>query len=190
MAQWSVTFDLVSPATLSGSPSYLSRVLSHQKGLASESPAVSADVQYIQEIMRRFRQLSPDGTECSCLKAVILFKPGTWLMTNITCYVKSNKPYEIMRWTYDRNTWADWRATSWNASRPGPMYSEWLCSTQASSTSHSIWSLPATIALHSQYRSVHGGKALLSRHHRWHSNWKATGRHVQYGKVWLKSCEY
>lgn len=73
MAQWSVTFDLVSP-TLSGGPSYLNRVLAHHK---TSEPAMSADLQYIQEIMRRFRQLSPDGTECSCLKAIILFKPGT-----------------------------------------------------------------------------------------------------------------
>ena len=29
-----------------------------------------------QEIMGRFRQLSPDGSECGCMKAVILFTPG------------------------------------------------------------------------------------------------------------------
>ena len=26
--------------------------------------------------MCRFRQLSPDVTECGCLKAIVLFKPG------------------------------------------------------------------------------------------------------------------
>jgi hypothetical protein len=31
-----------------------------------------------QEIMGRFRQLSPDGSECGCMKAVILFTPGKW----------------------------------------------------------------------------------------------------------------
>ncbi len=30
----------------------------------------------MMEIMSRFRQLSPDGTECGCLKAIVLFKPG------------------------------------------------------------------------------------------------------------------
>jgi len=75
MAQWSVTFDMVSP-TLAGGPTYLNRVLAHNK--ATSDPTMSADLQYIQEIMRRFRQLSPDGTECSCLKAIILFKPGKY----------------------------------------------------------------------------------------------------------------
>lgn len=26
--------------------------------------------------MSRFRQTSPDGSECGCLKAIVLFKPG------------------------------------------------------------------------------------------------------------------
>jgi hypothetical protein len=33
-----------------------------------------------QEIMGRFRQLSPDGSECGCMKAVILFTPGKWFV--------------------------------------------------------------------------------------------------------------
>ncbi|KAG8225436.1 hypothetical protein J437_LFUL004436 [Ladona fulva] len=31
----------------------------------------------IEEIMGRFRQLSPDGSECGCMKAVVLFSPET-----------------------------------------------------------------------------------------------------------------
>ncbi|XP_015786062.1 nuclear receptor subfamily 2 group E member 1 isoform X1 [Tetranychus urticae] len=72
MAQWSVTFDVVSP-TSPGGPSYVNRAIIQSK--ATDNPEMSIDVQYIQEIMRRFRQLSPDGTECSCLKAVVLFRP-------------------------------------------------------------------------------------------------------------------
>ena len=34
-----------------------------------------------QEIMSRFRQIFPDGTECGCLKTIVLFKPG-----NIPCF--------------------------------------------------------------------------------------------------------
>ena len=30
----------------------------------------------IQELMSRYRQLSPDGSECGCLKAIAVFKPG------------------------------------------------------------------------------------------------------------------
>ena len=26
--------------------------------------------------MSRFRQIFPDGTECGCLKTIVLFKPG------------------------------------------------------------------------------------------------------------------
>ncbi|XP_054163750.1 protein dissatisfaction-like [Oppia nitens] len=73
MAQWSVTLDLVSP--MPGAPTYLSRAITNFK--SNDTPNMSADIQYIQEIMRRFRQLSPDGTECSCLKAIVLFKPET-----------------------------------------------------------------------------------------------------------------
>jgi len=29
-----------------------------------------------QELMGRYRQLSPDGSECGCLKAIAVFKPG------------------------------------------------------------------------------------------------------------------
>ncbi|XP_028969076.1 photoreceptor-specific nuclear receptor-like [Galendromus occidentalis] len=35
------------------------------------------EIHYVQDVMRRLRQLSPDDTECSCLKAIVLFKPET-----------------------------------------------------------------------------------------------------------------
>ncbi len=31
--------------------------------------------------MSRFRQISPDVTECGCLKAIVLFKPGKAALT-------------------------------------------------------------------------------------------------------------
>ena len=34
------------------------------------------EIKTMVEVMGRFRQLSPDGTECGCLKAIVLFKPG------------------------------------------------------------------------------------------------------------------
>lgn len=76
MAQWSVSLE-ASSLLMPGSPAYLTRAIANQKG--NESSAMATDLAYIQEIMKRFRQLSPDGTECSCLKAVILFKPGETL---------------------------------------------------------------------------------------------------------------
>jgi hypothetical protein len=33
--------------------------------------------------MGRFRQLSPDGSECGCMKAVILFTPGKLLYSHL-----------------------------------------------------------------------------------------------------------
>ena len=33
-------------------------------------------MQLEQELMGRYRQLSPDGSECGCLKAIAVFKPG------------------------------------------------------------------------------------------------------------------
>ncbi|KAJ8953755.1 hypothetical protein NQ318_015411 [Aromia moschata] len=33
-----------------------------------------------QEIMCRFRQISPDGSECGCMKAILLFTPGLYFL--------------------------------------------------------------------------------------------------------------
>ena len=73
MAQLSITFNIISSA-LPDSPTYFNRAISQSK--ASENREMAIDVQCIQDIMQRFRQLSPDGTECSCLKALVLFRPG------------------------------------------------------------------------------------------------------------------
>lgn len=32
--------------------------------------------------MSRFRQLSPDGGECGCMKAIVLFRPGNNLQNS------------------------------------------------------------------------------------------------------------
>ncbi|XP_054707071.1 protein dissatisfaction-like [Uloborus diversus] len=72
MAQWSVTLDLL--GSLPRPPLALTRATAEQKG---EETANLVDMHYVQEVMRRFRQLSPDATECSCLKAIVLFRPET-----------------------------------------------------------------------------------------------------------------
>ena len=38
----------------------------------------ASEVATIQDVLRRFRHLNPDTTECGCLKAVVLFKPGEY----------------------------------------------------------------------------------------------------------------
>ncbi|XP_075553558.1 nuclear receptor dissatisfaction [Dermacentor variabilis] len=85
MAQWSVAADIVSslPGLKGGggpSPTAAASLRLHQSdGLDGppSSPQHAAELHYIQDVMRRLRQLSPDDTECSCLKAVVLFKPET-----------------------------------------------------------------------------------------------------------------
>lgn len=37
---------------------------------------IMEDVRVLQEIIERFKELAPDGTECGCLKAIALLKPG------------------------------------------------------------------------------------------------------------------
>ncbi|XP_022241692.1 nuclear receptor subfamily 2 group E member 1-like [Limulus polyphemus] len=74
MAQWSVTSDILS--TLPGPKLTALRTGSDPKPGELQSQHAS-DVHYIQDVMRRYRQLSPDFTECSCLKAIVLFKPET-----------------------------------------------------------------------------------------------------------------
>ncbi|XP_077541875.1 nuclear receptor dissatisfaction isoform X2 [Haemaphysalis longicornis] len=87
MAQWSVAADLMSslPGLKGGhssSPptSAAAALRLHPSSLDAAldgSPQHAAELHYIQDVMRRLRQLSPDDTECSCLKAVVLFKPET-----------------------------------------------------------------------------------------------------------------
>ncbi|OXA56108.1 Nuclear receptor subfamily 2 group E member 1 [Folsomia candida] len=66
LAQWSIPLDL--PALL-GSPKAQDRF--------PKDPMILQDIKNIQEIMGRFRQLSPDVSECGCMKAIILLKPET-----------------------------------------------------------------------------------------------------------------
>jgi len=71
LSQWAISWDL-------------SSLISQRRAqLSATSPSALADdritemeLQTMAEVMCRFRQISPDGTECGCLKAIVLFKPG------------------------------------------------------------------------------------------------------------------
>ena len=67
LAQWSIPWDL---SALLESPQARERL--------PRDELTAAELKTIQEIMSRFRQLSPDVSECGCMKAVILFTPGEW----------------------------------------------------------------------------------------------------------------
>ncbi|KAK0092631.1 hypothetical protein PV326_000987 [Microctonus aethiopoides] len=66
LAQWSVSWDI-------------SGLLDdeHVRRRLPPDDASRQELLTIQEIISRFRQLSPDGGECGCMKAVILFRPET-----------------------------------------------------------------------------------------------------------------
>lgn len=66
LAQWSIPWDL-SPL--------LNSDKAHER-LPADDMKINNEMKIIQEILARFRQLSPDGSECGCMKAVILFTPG------------------------------------------------------------------------------------------------------------------
>lgn len=68
LAQWSIPWDL----------SLLFNSSKARERLPPDDPIVNNEIKAIQEILARFRQLSPDGSECGCMKAVILFTPGRY----------------------------------------------------------------------------------------------------------------
>ncbi|XP_054258478.1 protein dissatisfaction-like [Macrosteles quadrilineatus] len=67
LAQWSIPWDL--------SPLFNSSKA--RERLPPDDPVINNEIKAIQDILARFRQLSPDGSECGCMKAVILFTPET-----------------------------------------------------------------------------------------------------------------
>lgn len=70
--QWSLPLDscpLLAPPEASGSS---------QGRLA----LASAETRFLQETISRFRALAVDPTEFACLKALVLFKPGTEMVGN------------------------------------------------------------------------------------------------------------
>ncbi|OQR79896.1 nuclear receptor subfamily 2 group E member 1-like, partial [Tropilaelaps mercedesae] len=85
MSQWSTGVDMISalPSKVSPPSSPKSPPGSPDGSVVSPGGASEVldlnpvEVHYVQDVMRRLRQLSPDETECSCLKAIVLFKPET-----------------------------------------------------------------------------------------------------------------
>lgn len=65
-AQWSVPWDL---NPLLDSSQVTERIPNDE--------LTAAEMKTIQEILCRFRQISPDSSEVGCMKAVILFSPET-----------------------------------------------------------------------------------------------------------------
>ncbi|KAJ0175487.1 hypothetical protein K1T71_008646 [Dendrolimus kikuchii] len=66
LAQWSAPWDL---APLLAAPVARSRL--------PPDPLADLELNTLQEILCRFRQIAPDGSECGCMKAIVLFSPDT-----------------------------------------------------------------------------------------------------------------
>ncbi|GAB0091443.1 nuclear receptor subfamily 2 group E member 1 [Sergentomyia squamirostris] len=66
LAQWGVPFDL---GALLDSP--------HVRDRVPQDAVTLTEMKTMQEILCRFRQISPDPSEVGCMKAVILFSPET-----------------------------------------------------------------------------------------------------------------
>ncbi|KAG7306053.1 hypothetical protein JYU34_008629 [Plutella xylostella] len=66
LAQWSAPWDL---SPLLSAPAARARL--------PPDPLADLELNTLQEILCRFRQISPDGSECGCMKAIVLFSPDT-----------------------------------------------------------------------------------------------------------------
>ncbi|XP_026315451.1 photoreceptor-specific nuclear receptor [Hyposmocoma kahamanoa] len=66
LAQWSAPWDL---APLLIAPAARARL--------PPDPLAELELNTLQDILCRFRQIAPDGSECGCMKAIVLFSPDT-----------------------------------------------------------------------------------------------------------------
>ncbi|KPI92792.1 Photoreceptor-specific nuclear receptor [Papilio xuthus] len=66
LAQWAAPWDL---APLLAAPVARTRL--------PPDPLADLELNTLQEILCRFRQIAPDGSECGCMKAIVLFSPDT-----------------------------------------------------------------------------------------------------------------
>ncbi|VVC89845.1 unnamed protein product, partial [Leptidea sinapis] len=66
LAQWSAPWDL---GPLLSAPTVRARL--------PTEPLADLELNTLQEILCRFRQIAPDGSECGCMKAIVLFSPDT-----------------------------------------------------------------------------------------------------------------
>lgn len=84
LAQWSMPWDLSSLLSCSQARDRLPPDLHTTTEIKKIQVITTLNLKFLepkhfvclQEIMSRFRQTSPDGSECGCLKAIVLFKPG------------------------------------------------------------------------------------------------------------------
>lgn len=72
LSQWAVPWDL---GTLLDS--------THVRDRLPQDPLTVSEMKTMQEILCRFRQIAPDGSEVGCMKAVTLFSPETLALHDV-----------------------------------------------------------------------------------------------------------
>ncbi|XP_065226280.1 photoreceptor-specific nuclear receptor-like isoform X2 [Planococcus citri] len=82
LAQWSLPWDLMHILNIeklqsTSDDSDQTKLLKTTVNETLNSSTIIEEIQTIKEVLTRFRQLSPDSNEFGCLKAIVLFAPGT-----------------------------------------------------------------------------------------------------------------
>ncbi|GIY42611.1 photoreceptor-specific nuclear receptor [Caerostris extrusa] len=124
---------------------------------ASAAEPHLVDMHYVQEVMRRFRQLSPDATECSCLKAIVLFRPETVGLCDVHPVEMLQDQAQCILGDYVRHKYP----------RQPTRFGRLLL----------------LIPLPARRQPPGGGEALLQGHHRRHPHREAHRRHVPHGEA-------
>ncbi|XP_046446388.1 protein dissatisfaction-like [Daphnia pulex] len=94
LAQWSSPWDLGAILTQRLMNRQQQQQQQQQHGgmrmMQADDLLLATEIKTIQELMSRYRQLSPDGSECGCLKAIAVFKPETGGLSEV-------RPVELMQ---------------------------------------------------------------------------------------------
>lgn len=164
-AQWSVPWDL---ATLFDSPQVRERI--------PDDPTTCVEMKTVQEILCRFRQLSPDSSEVGCMKAVILFSPGKIAVSDIRI---SKKQLFIS----NRNSSTVRRATGRDAAGSGPVHPLRSRSFALSASTDPLRPAPAPPSLAPSHSFDNNRDVILQGNHRQRSHLTSLRRYVHDGEI-------
>ena len=133
--------------------------------------------------MGRYRQLTPDGSECGCLRAIAVFKPGTSFF-ELQVFIELSI---LLR----RNTRFIRPETRGTATRPGSVHFCRLRATALPATVDAVRPIVATSPLPAIGAFVHRRIALLQGNARRCGHRTRLGRHLHHGQTepHVKDCQ-
>lgn len=130
----------------------------------------------LQEIMCRFRQISPDGSECGCMKAIILFTPGNKALFRLR--IMTGNLSEVIC----RNVRIMRRAAGRNVARSSSVHPGRLRKDPLSQAAYEVRPI-APAGSHVKSNPVADrGAAFLQGDHRRNPHNATAGRHVLHGE--------